>query len=99
MSAYERRYFANLPSRLTIFRGSHSKSIQSWSWTLDEKKALGFAKRLERLGVGIPRVATGKAKKSDVIAYFSRRKEKEIVIDPSKVKIVQIVKVPKSNSS
>ena len=99
MSAYERRYLASLPNRLTIFRGSLSMRAQGWSWTLDEKKALGFAKRLERLGLGIPRVATGKAKKSDVIAYFSRRKEKEIVIDPSKVKIVQIVKVPKSNSS
>jgi hypothetical protein len=50
---------------------------------------------MERLGFGTPKVATGRAKKSDVIAYFSRRKEKEIVIDPSKVKIVQIVKVPR----
>jgi hypothetical protein len=96
MSAYERRCFASLPNRLTIFRGSHSRKVHGWSWTLDEKKALWFAKRLERLGVGIPRVATGKAKKSDVIAYFSRRKEKEIIIDPSKVKIVQVGKVPKS---
>lgn len=96
MSAYERRYLANLTNRLTIFRGSQSKRVQGWSWTLDEKKALWFAKRLESLGLGIPRVATGRVKKSDVIAYFSRRKEKEIVIDPSKVKIVQILKVPKS---
>ncbi len=95
ISAYERRYLARLPNRLTIFRGFQAKGIQGWSWTLDEKKALGFAKRLERLGFGIPRVATGRAKKSDVIAYFSRRKEKEIVIDPSKVKIEQIVEVPK----
>jgi hypothetical protein len=95
MSAYERRYLASISNRLTIFRGSHSKSVQGWSWTLDEKKAQWFAKRLERLGFGIPRVATGKAKKSDVIAYFSRRNEKEIVIDPSKIKIVQLVKVPK----
>ena len=99
MSAYERRYLASLPNRLTIFRGSQSMQVQGWSWTLDEKKALWFAKRLERLGFGIPRVTTGRAKKSDVIAYFSRRKEKEIVIDPSRVKIVQIVKVPKSDSS
>ena len=99
MSAYERRYLARLPNRLTIFQGSQSKRIQGWSWTLDEKKALRFAKRLERLGFGIPRIATGRAKKSDVIAYFSRRKEKEIVIDPSKVKIVQIGKVPKSGNT
>jgi hypothetical protein len=98
MSAYERRYLARLPNRITIYRGSQSKGMQGWSWTLDEKKALWFAKRLERLGIGIPRVATGRAKKSDVIAYFSRRKEKEIVIVASKVKIVQIGKLPKSGS-
>jgi hypothetical protein len=99
MSAYERRYLASCPNQLTIFRGSQSMRVQGWSWTLDEKKARWFAKRLERLGFGIPRVTTGRAKKSDVIAYFSRRKEKEIIIDPSKVKIVQIVKVPRSGRS
>ena len=96
MSAYERRYLAGLPNRLTIYRGSQSKRIQGWSWTLDEKKAHWFANRWARLNFGKPHIATGKAKKSDVIAYFSRRKEKEIIIDPSKVKIVQIGKVPKS---
>jgi hypothetical protein len=96
MSAYERRHLASLPNRLTIYRGSQSKRIQGWSWTLDEKKAPWFAKRWASLNFGKPHVATGKAKKSDVIAYFSRRKEKEIIIDPSKVKIVQIGKLPKS---
>jgi len=96
MSAYERRYFARLPDRLTIFRGSQSRRIQGWSWTLDEKKALWFAKRLERLGFGIPRVGTGIAKKSDVIAYFSRRREREIVVDPKKVKIRSIKMLPKT---
>jgi hypothetical protein len=95
MSAYERRYLARLPNRLTIFQSSQSNRIRGWSWTLDEKKALRSAKRLERLGFGVPRVATGRAKKTDVIAYFSRRKEKEIVIDPSKVKIVQIETIPR----
>jgi hypothetical protein len=96
MSAYERRYLAGLPNRLTIFRGSQSRRVQGCSWTLDEKKALWFAKRLEKLESGIPKIATGKVKKSDVIAYFSRRKEKEIVIDESKVKIVSIKKLQKT---
>ena len=96
MSAYERRYLASLPNRLTIYRGSQSKRIRGWSWTLDQKKAHWFANRWARLNFGKPHIATGKVKKSDVIAYFSRRKEKEIIIDPSKVKIVQIGKVPKS---
>jgi len=98
MSAYERRYFSSLPNRLTIFRGSQSMRVQGWSWTLDKKKAMWFAKRMERLGFAVSKIATGKAKKSDVIAYFSRRKEKEIVIDPSKVKIVSVEKLPKATS-
>ncbi len=96
MSAYERRCLARLPERLTIFRGSQAKAVQGWSWTLDEKKALRFAKRLERLRLGIPRIATAKAKKSDVIAYFSRRKEKEIVIHPGKIRILSIQKLPEA---
>ena len=40
----------------------------------------------------------GKAKKSDALAYFSRRKEKEIVIDPAKVKIMSVEKLPKQES-
>ena len=99
MSYYERRYLARLPSRLTIFQSSQSNRIRGWSWTLDEKNALWIAKRLERLGFGIPRVATGRAKKSDVIAYFSRRKEKEIVIDLLKVKIISIKKLPKEGNT
>ncbi len=95
MSAYERRYLAHRPSRLTVYRAFPSRQLQGWSWTLDEKKGLWAAKKLAMVGLGTPKVATGKAKKSDVIAYFSRRKEKEIVIDPVKVKVVEIEKMPK----
>ncbi len=31
----------------------------------------------------------GKAKKQDVLAYFNGRKEKEIVIDPAKIRSVK----------
>jgi hypothetical protein len=86
MNGYERNYLKKLPRTLTIYRGYRYRNADGWSWTLDQKKAMWFANRLEVLG-GKPKVATGKVKKSDVIAYFSRRKEKEIVVDPSKIRI------------
>jgi hypothetical protein len=98
MSAYERRYLARLPNRLTIFRGSHSKRAHGWSWTLDEKKALLLARRRNATKIANSQLATGTAKKSDALAYFSRRKEKEIVIDPLKVKIVAIQKLRKEET-
>jgi len=89
MSANERRYFARLPSRLTIYRACEPRRVPGWNWMLDESKA---RRSLETL-----RLATGRARRSDVIAYFSRRREKEIVIDPSKVKISSIEKLPKKD--
>jgi hypothetical protein len=86
MSAYERRYFARLPSRLTIYRACEPRRVPGWNWMLDESKA---RRSLEML-----RLATGRARRSDVIAYFSRRREKEIVVDPAKVKIVGIERLP-----
>ena len=49
-----------------------------------------IARRFAEAGgdlAGKPRVVTGRVKKKDVIAYFSRRKEKEIVVDPKKVEV------------
>lgn len=88
MNGRERNYLAKLPSTLTIHRGYQYRNADSWSWTLDPKKAEWFARRFEVLG-GKPTVATGKAKKRDVIAYFSGRREKEIVVDPAVVKVTE----------
>lgn len=99
MTAAERRVLAGLPSRLTIYRGSQSKGMKGWSWTLDERKARWFANRWAMLDYGKPYLAIGTARKSDVIAYFSRRKEKEVVIDPTKVKIKSVEKLPKQEAS
>lgn len=90
MSNYERRCLARFPNRLTIFRACETRRVRGWNWTLDEKHAQRFA----TLALGTLLVATGRARKSDLLAYFSRRREKEIIIDFSKVKIVAIEKLP-----
>jgi hypothetical protein len=84
MNGRERAHFRKLSARITIYRGYAHRNAAGWSWTLDKAKAVWFARRTL---AGKPQLATGKVKKKDVIAYFSRRKEKEIVVDPKKVKI------------
>jgi len=89
MTGRERAYFRKLPSQITIHRGYAHKNAAGWSWTLDKAKAVWFARRYAEVDdlAGKPRLATGTVKKKGVIAYFSRRKEKEILVDPKKVKI------------
>jgi len=89
MSSYERRYFKSLPDDFTIYRGySHYRAI-GWSWTLIKKKAIWFAKRFAHSEKDAPTVLTGSVKKADVIAYFSSRKEREIIVDAEKfVKVI-----------
>lgn len=90
MNGRERAYFRKLSSQFAIYRGYSHRNAAGWSWTLDKAKAVWFARRFAEVDAelaGKPKLATGKVKKRDVIAYFSRRKEKEIVVDPKKVKI------------
>ena len=70
---------------MTIFRGYGFHNSHGWSWTISREKAEWFGNRFAKELGGIPRVATGKIKKSDIIAYFDGREEKEIVCDPKSV--------------
>jgi len=88
MNPQERRFLAKQGERLTIYRGCRSGRKIGWSWTLDRRKAEWFARRFEEYVEGSPIVLIGEVDKNDVIAYFADRKEKEIVVDPKKVKVV-----------
>ena len=94
MSPEEQAALAALPAELDLFRGfTHRGGENSLSWTLDEERAKFFAdfansERRQFLVFakeGEPKVARGRCKKGDVLAYFNRRKECEIVIEPDKV--------------
>lgn len=86
MSRYERRRLKNLPDKITIYRGMSEKELKSGnfgvSWTLSKKVARFFAEDYMR------NYDTRKHKKivhcvvvdkSSIIAYFSSRKEKEVI--------------------
>jgi len=80
----EKAIVQGLPDSVTVYRGYGFTNSKGWSWTLEKEKAVWFAERFACLG-GVPRVATGKVSKKDIIAYFDGREEKEIVCDPKTI--------------
>ena len=90
MTAVERRKLDTLPDKFPVYRGYIGRRGKGLSWTIDQSMAECFAQRFSLLtDLGKPRIMEGIAKKKDVLAYFNRRKEKEIVINPEKVSRVK----------
>lgn len=85
MTDEEKAFLGGLPEAVTIFRGYGFHNSHGWSWTISREKAEWFANRFAEEFGGIPRVATGKVQKTDIIAYFDVRDEKEVVCDPKSV--------------
>ena len=81
------------PDTLTIYRGGNSASTdytQAYSWTLDENTANFFA---IRRGKGPAYIVKGEVSKKDVIEFIDGRNEEEILVDPSKVKVVEVLEL------
>jgi len=92
MTDAERRALARHPETLTIYRGFNIDGRHAgMSWTLNATTARGFAKRFG--GHGHPRVASGTAARSAVIAYLRGRGEDEIVVSPTDVTIISVTDV------
>ena len=95
MSVRARRTLAAMAQTLTIYRGyARGRARSGLSWTLSKKQAQFFAEyaigRRRELFCGhsrsaAPMIAIGRCFKSDVLAYFNGRREREIVINPRKV--------------
>ncbi|MBA4137013.1 MAG: hypothetical protein C0518_06835 [Opitutus sp.] len=98
MICSERRFLKRLPEVLTIYRGcGHVDGVFGLSWTLSYERAKFFAAyscgpRRRILCPGQagqwPVLAKATCSKADVIAYLAHRKEKEIVVDPSKISLL-----------
>lgn len=87
MTAKEYERYSGLPKHLTLYRGvSKDRNPSGLSWTMNYEKALWFA---NRFGKGY--VLTGDANSADVLAYFNRRDEEEIVISLKSLSNVRIV--------
>jgi hypothetical protein len=83
MSNKDLKFFNELPEEFTIYRGCSKVEAKSnnfrISWTLDEKIAEHFAKGTEETLRKKSEVVSKTISKSNAIAYFSNRKEKEIL--------------------
>ena len=80
MSNDERDELASTSHRIRIFRSHLDWNRDGFCWTLDRKIALEFAH-----GYDWPSLTSAFASKSDVLAYFLRRGESEIIIHPSNI--------------
>ena len=88
MDSDERESFEQLPNPVTVFRGYlPRRNLRGWSWTLDREKAEWFGRRFSSIFGG--RVAEGRVPSSDVIAYLNGRKEREIVVNPKRVRVIR----------
>lgn len=98
MNKRERATLAKLPEVLTIYRGcGHPKGIKSFSWTLDKSRAnffseyaCGSRRKFHGMSESVPTIATAQCKKRDVIAYLNGRQEREVIVNPFKVKILTV---------
>lgn len=65
---------------LTIYRGHQRKNSRGWSWTFSPSRAEWFAKRFSQDGKWT--IAEAQIDRRLVIAFFNRRGENEIVVNP-----------------
>ena len=78
----EYKVYSELPETFTVYRGvTPGHNPDGMNWTREYDKAEWFS---NRFGEGY--VLKGTAKKEDVLAFFSRRGEEEIVIEAKNVK-------------
>ena len=78
----EYKTYKDLPETFTVYRGvTPGRNPDGMSWTRDLSKADWFSRRF-----GDGYVLEGIANKKDVLAFFSRRGEEEVVIEAKKVK-------------
>jgi hypothetical protein len=92
MSEEDRAALDKMPNQIIVWRGTrYKKSVRGMSWTLDQSKAIWFARRFEARRPK-PLLVRGCVAKADVLAYFSDRSESEIV--STRVKIEDVITLP-----
>lgn len=76
---------------VTIYRGEGDRNIdftQAFSWTTDINVANFFATRLSSNNA---RIIKAKVKRSNIIEYINNREEREVLIKPENVEVLEII--------
>ena len=88
MTPDELAYYDNLPEEFTVYRGvAKGRAHDGLSWTRNYDKAKWFSERWGQGGY----IRKGIVHKSDVLAYFNRRGEDELVISDKAISNQEII--------
>lgn len=91
MTDEERASLEDFPEEVEIFRGVlNDKESVSISWTVDRDVAEWFAKRFLQSGTS-GTLLSAKINKKDIVAYFTRRSESEVIVDYNGVRDIKVV--------
>jgi hypothetical protein len=96
MDINEMKLFKKLPYRIQIFRGvssdteivlSNMNEFIGNSWTIDKEKSIWFSKRVDRK---YKYILSTEISKNQVLSYFNRSSEGEILVDYTKLDFSKI---------
>ena len=87
MTKEERTSLKLLPKYITVYRGVSNNYREGFSWTTDIEIARYFAYRFNKKGV----VIQGTVDKKHVLAYFTGRNEREILVHYDDVKSIELI--------
>ena len=91
MTDEERQILESHPNQiLTIYRGHQKRNVAGWSWTFSPSKAEWFARRFTRQDKKWS-VTEAQVDRSLVVAFFNRRGENEIVVNPKDVRPLRVL--------
>ncbi|MDO5556519.1 MAG: hypothetical protein Q4G09_08050 [Clostridia bacterium] len=91
MNEEELNYFSKLEDEITVYRGVtnyNKNNLSALSWTLDKEIAKWFCERFNENG----NIYKAIISKKDIFAYCNKRKEKELILDYTKLTNVQLLK-------
>ncbi len=81
LSSADKEEFKTLPENIQIYRGCSLSKVYGFSWTTNRKIAEGFAKGYRSISVPDPVIASLLIPKSEVIGFYTSRKESEVFIN------------------
>lgn len=80
MTVDEQRMLSELPDEMEVWQGRTVRRSDGMSWTLKRSTAAWFANRFASMEEADPALSVGMVHKSDIIAYFHRRNEAEVIV-------------------
>lgn len=71
---------------VTVYRGCSRQRVNGISWTLDRSVAETFARGHRGIAVPDPVIVTGTIARDRILAVFTERNEREVLLDPRDLK-------------